>query len=73
MKKVIIWGGVLGLVLGGIMMFLGLSHNPQGEFTNDPLWLLTLGLSWAVPVWLVTVLVAFLFHLRAKKLEKNNH
>ena len=49
MKKVIIFGGVLGVAIATLMMFIGASHNPQGEFTNDPLYLLAVGLNWASP------------------------
>ncbi len=72
MKKVIIFGGVLGVAIAALMMFFGASHNPQGEFTNDPLYLLAVGLSWALPIWLVTALTAFAIRFFVKKQTERN-
>ncbi len=69
MKKVLITGIAFGLFLGIFMMFIGASHNSQGEFTGDLPYLLTVGISWAIPVWIITALIALIFKFRQKKIE----
>jgi hypothetical protein len=52
---------VLGLAMGCIAMYAGWQHNPQGEFHSedgvDWVWLLAIGLSWAVPVAFLSMVV----------------
>ena len=57
MNWILLIGGSLGLAFGGLMMFIALDHDPQGAVSSDFGWLMTIGLSWAIPIWGITLIV----------------
>lgn len=57
-RYILFFGILSGFIVGGIMIYIALRHNPQNEFTDNPEKALPLFFIWAAAVSFPFTLIA---------------